>query len=412
MTRAFGALGSLAGAGLLQRYVTGLALRPMLLSLGVVLSGLLLERVLRIVDVLAAAGAPVYLVFALSANLIPHYLGFAMPAAFGLGVFAAFSRLSSGSELESMLSSGVSVWSLAKPLMAVGAVIAALNLLVSGYLDPYSRYTYRSILNSSVSYAWRAHAPAATFINVRNGLTVTADEVDNTGRNLKGVFIEDRAGGLETLTTARAGKLEVTPDGKQLQLRLSDGVVLRNADGQRPNTLRFRELVFDKTFALEAPPFRPRGGNERELTMNELWSEMGEAAPSSPYPKLAAEFHSRIVRSLAIVFLPLLIIPLSMTMRRQSRVANMGVAALALILFQNVLQIGETLAEKGAAPAPLLTWGPLAGLIAISVFLFATGTDRPGDSVISRFTDRLSAAGAAAGQAVAPLFRRRAAARG
>ncbi|MFD1702319.1 LptF/LptG family permease [Methylopila henanensis] len=402
-------------SGLLERYVIGLTLKPMLIALTVVLLGLLMERVLRIVDVLAVAGAPVILVFALSANLIPHYLGFAAPAAFALGVFSAFSRMSNGAELESMIATGVSVWRLVKPLVGLGVLLALANLVVMGFLDPYSRYAYREILNQSVTYAWRAHAPAATFISVRDGLTVTADEVDNTGRRLKGVFIEDRANGRETLTTAAGGTLEVTPDGKQLQLRLHKGFVLRNAEvGGRPSSARFNELVFDKKFALEAPPFRPRGSDERELSMTELWSEMGAAAPVQPYRELSAEFHARIVRSLAMIFLPILIAPLSMTMRRQSRFANIALAAALLLAFQNLAQVGETLAHKGVLPAIIACWAPLAALAAISFWLFATSTDRPGDTALSRMLDRVNAVAAAIGNAILAPFRRlrRAAAKG
>ncbi|MDR6286626.1 lipopolysaccharide export system permease protein [Methylopila jiangsuensis] len=394
--------------GVLERYVLGLTLKPMAIALGVVLLGLLLERILRLVDVLAVAGAPVILVFALSANLVPHYLGFAVPAAFALGVFSAFSRMSQGAELESMLASGVSVWRLTRPLVALGALLGLGTIAVTGYIDPHSRYAYREILNSSVAYAWRAHAPAEAFISVRDGLTVTADAVDATGRRLTGVFIEDRAGARETLTTAAAGTLELTPDGKRLQLRLHSGVVLRDTQpGGRPSSLRFTDLVFDKTFALEAPPFRPRGGNERELTLSELWSEMGDPASATPDRKLSSEFHARLARAAALVFLPFLIVPLSMTMRRQSRVANMAVAALSVLAFQNVLQLGETLAHKGAGPAPLLCWGPLVLLAGLSALLYATSTDRPGDTVISRAMDGLSAAGARLVRPFARLFRRR-----
>ncbi|MET0313739.1 MAG: LptF/LptG family permease, partial [Hansschlegelia sp.] len=94
---------------ILDRYILALTLRPMFMALGVVLMALLLERLLRLVDMLATAGAPIFLAFALSANLVPHYLGFALPAGFALGIFSATSRLSTGAELEAMLASGVSV---------------------------------------------------------------------------------------------------------------------------------------------------------------------------------------------------------------------------------------------------------------------------------------------------------------
>lgn len=388
---------------LLDRYVLGLTLRPMLMALGVVLIALLLERVLRLVDLLATAGAPVILVFTLSANLIPHYLGFALPAGFALGVFSAVSRLSLGAELEAMLASGVSVQSVTRPLIALGAVLAIISVIVVGFLSPYCRYAYRDILNSSVAYAWRAHAPAATFISAKDGLTITADDVDKTGRELTGVFIQNREDGADVVTTSAGGTLELTPDRTQIQLKLHNGVIVRDYGAARPSTLRFQELVLDKKFDLQAPPFRARGGNERELTLTELWSEMSAPLPSSPVNQLQAEFHARLARSLSLPFLPLLIVPLSMTMRRNARIANAVAAVLLMLAFHNALQIGETFAHKGRGPAALDCWAPFVVFVVFAFWLFRTSTDRPGDTIVSRAIDRVSRA---VSTAVAGVFGR------
>lgn len=383
---------------ILDRYVLTLTLKPMLVCLAVVLAALLLERILRLIDILATAGAPVFIAFALAANLVPHYLGFAMPAGFALGVYSAISRLSLGAELEAGLASGVSVRTLVRPLVLLGCLLSVVSLAVVGYAAPYCRYSYREIINQSVSYAWRAHAPAATFISVKDGLTITADEVDKTGRKLRGVFIQNRENDVDVVTSSESGELELTPDKLQIQLRLKNGSIIRDYGAERPSTLRFQDFVLDKKFDLTAPPFRPRGGSERELTLTELWSEMNNPLPTTPYSQLSAEFHSRLARSLSLIFLPLLIVPLSMTMRRNTRLVNMVTAAVATVLFHNSLQIGETLGDKGVAPAWITCWAPFALFLALSVWLFTTSTDRPGDTVISRMADGV-------GNALSGLFR-------
>lgn len=378
------------GLRILDRYVLRLTMTPMLLSLGVVLSALLLERVLRLIDILATAGAPVFIAFALAGNLVPHYLGFAMPAGFALGIYSAISKLSQGAELEAGLASGVSVRSLTRPLIGLGALLAVISIIVVGFVAPFGRYSYREIINQSVSYAWRAHAPAATFISVKDGLTITADEVDKTGRILTGVFIENKQNGTSVVTTAAGGNLELTPDKTAIQLRLHDGAIVRDNGALRPSTLRFQDFVLDRKFDLAAPPFRERGGNERELTMFELWSEMDAPVPSEPVRELSAEFHARLARSLSLAFLPLLIVPLSMTMRRNARVANMVAAGVTMVLFHNAMQIGETLGHKGVAPAWLTCWAPFFVVLAFSIWLFRTSTDRPGDTLVSRMIDGLA----------------------
>lgn len=377
---------------ILDRYVLMLTLKPMAICLGVVLSALLLERILRLIDILATAGAPVFIAFALAANLVPHYMGFAMPAGFALGIYSAISRLSMGAELEAGLASGVSVRTLVRPLILLGCILSVFSIAIVGYAAPYCRYSYREIINQSVSYAWRAHAPAATFISVKDGLTITADEVDKTGRKLRGVFIQNRENGIDVVTSSESGELELTPDKLQIQLRLKNGAAIRDYGAAKPSTLRFQDFVLDKKFDLTAPPFRPRGGSERELTLSELWTEMGDPVPSAPYRQLAAEFHSRIARSLSLIFLPLLIVPLSMTMRRNTRIANMVTAAVATVLYHNSLQIGETLADKGVAPAWVTCWTPFVVFVALSLWLFSTSTDRPGDTAISRMIDAIEGA--------------------
>ena len=72
---------------LIDRYIAMRTLRPFALSLGVVLAALLLERVLRLFDLLALKGGPYSVVIELAASLVPYYLGLALPAAFFLSVF-------------------------------------------------------------------------------------------------------------------------------------------------------------------------------------------------------------------------------------------------------------------------------------------------------------------------------------
>ena len=67
---------------LIDRYIAMRTLRPFALSLGVVLAALLLERVLRLFDLLALKGGPYSVVIELAASLVPYYLGLALPAAF------------------------------------------------------------------------------------------------------------------------------------------------------------------------------------------------------------------------------------------------------------------------------------------------------------------------------------------
>ena len=76
--------------------------------------------------------------------------------------------------------------------MALGIV----SILLVGYLQPYSRFGYRAVLNAATDAGWTAQLDPQVFISAGPNFTITADEADATGRNLNGVFIDRRGVGL------------------------------------------------------------------------------------------------------------------------------------------------------------------------------------------------------------------------
>src|ERR1700754_583561 len=65
----------------IERFLVSLAARPFAATLVIVLPALLLERLLRLFDLLADAGVPAGSVGHMLVDLVPQYLGLALPAA-------------------------------------------------------------------------------------------------------------------------------------------------------------------------------------------------------------------------------------------------------------------------------------------------------------------------------------------
>ena len=72
---------------LIDAYLLRLLVWPIVGCLGVTVIALLLERVLRLLDVLSQSSARFGYVTSLAANLVPHYLGLALPVAFFVALF-------------------------------------------------------------------------------------------------------------------------------------------------------------------------------------------------------------------------------------------------------------------------------------------------------------------------------------
>ena len=63
----------------IDAYVLRKTLGPLLACIAIALVAMLLERMLRLLDFMVDKGGPFYLVLKMLANLIPHYLGLAIP---------------------------------------------------------------------------------------------------------------------------------------------------------------------------------------------------------------------------------------------------------------------------------------------------------------------------------------------
>ncbi len=370
---------------ILDRYLLRQLLPTLLLCLGTVLIALLLERLLRLFDILAENAHALPAVFKLVLNLVPHYLGLALPAAFFVALFVVVSKLGDENELDAYLAGGQSIARLTRPFLAVSIVLAVLSAWVFGWLQPYARYDYRAVMYSALNAGWDARLQAGTFASAGSGYTLTADEVDKTGRGLGRVFIRREVAGREELTTGSSGALIPSADSRRLTLSLEHGDHYRDRPGSGLLAVRFDKLDSNTAFSPDAPPFRARGASERELTLPELLRG-GLPEPAEPLApaKVAGEMYGRIARTLSLPLLPLLAVPLGMSAKRGKRTASLIVAAVLMLLFHHGLQLGESLAESGKVNAVAGVATPWLLFAALCAYIYSHSLARPGDNPVTR----------------------------
>ena len=401
----------------LDRYALRLLAGPMGMALAALLLAQLLERLLRLFDLAASARAAPSSVLWMAANLVPHYLGLALPMAFTAAIFAAAARLSDDNELDVMLTSGRSIGRLTAPYFVLGLALSLFSLYLIGYLQPLARYGYHVAVHRVLQTPWDARVEENRFIKVGPGRIFSADAVDADGHSLRGVFIERRGPDGEEVLTAARGRLERAPEGGHRVLSLEDGLVVREhqaaaASGPTLSVTRFADGVIDQDVSQESSNFPVRGKGVTERTLPELWGEMHSGADRK---ESAAEFHGRLARALIFPFLPLLALPLGIASKRGRRAPGIVIATLALLALDHALQFGESLAKVGRVPAAASAWTPFAWFAVLSLWIFRSSLAWPGDNPVSRavvateglleraLPRRRKPAGAAASQAPGPL---------
>ena len=365
-------------------YVLRETLKPLGLALVVALLVLLIERLLRLLDLLLGAQGPLKLVLEIMAYLVPHYVSLALPMSLLIGVMMAFNRLSRDGEIDALQCAGVSLARLSRASLLMAVAIAVIAGITLGYFKPYGRYAYQAMIYSVGNAALQAFVQPGVFTQIGD-TTFLVGAIGKEAGSFGQVFVYQDGDERSTAISARDGLLTRSGEDGAPVLRLFDGVRLSESAAGTPRrgpagdpsigVLRFDELrmMFGDG---RTPVFRPRGADEREFTITELWQRRYAPPPGVRSSDMIAEFNVRLARTLSVPFLPLLGIPLALGRRRSDRSWGIAAGLLVLILYNQLLDLGKNMTESGELGPFVGIWLPFLAFVAISLQLFQRSSTR------------------------------------
>ncbi len=365
---------------LVDRYILRAVATPLLLALGVAVMLLALEKMMRLFDFVLAEQGPINVVWRMLANLTPHYFSVALPLGTFLGVMLAFRKLSLSSELDALSSSGASFFRLLRPIYILIFFLMVFDFLLVSYIQPYARYTYRQIQFDVTSGALGIKIPAGEFIDISDNVTIRLGAINKETREAEDIFLETRArDGGKTVVTARHAAISTTPDISTLLLKLEQGrQVLIDGRGERIQALNFDS--FDLEIDLPAiGVFRPRGGDEREATINEIYALLNapDAQTSPLYNDYRAGFHWRTIHPLTYLVMPILGIAMGVTGRRRASSLKPVIGVGILIVYHEMLdEWGKVVASNGQFSPYISMWGIFIVFLAVSVYLYSGSIEK------------------------------------
>lgn len=377
---------------IIDRYVLRQVLLPLGASLAIGLLMLLAERLVRLLDTTLGKNNSFGAVFELLAYLVPHYLGTAVPAALFIGLLFGFSKISKSNELDAMLAAGIGLHRLAWPVFLLALVFSLASLLIFGWLQPMTRYAYRSVVFDIMSVDAFYLAEEGVFMQ-SGTRTFILDELNRGDSTFKRIFLFDYQGpnGAETLTASN-GVLIPVPGQTRPVLRLNNGHRLQVerwptlSKGVDPIPAGVAEFTTTDTplGKVSKDIFRPRGQNEEELYFPELFKLQNSPPEMATLDSMRAEIHRRIVSILSMLLLPFLALPFAIGRARAPRGYRIVVALALLVSFHEIIQQGA-LATKSSGFSPLLTqWLPLSLLAVFAFYRFYVACFRLGNDGLDR----------------------------
>jgi len=353
------------------------------------LAVLLLERLLRIFEVVSSSTNPTGDAASMVVNLLPHYLGIAIPMALMLGTIMTIDRFSRSSELTSALGAGVSLFHMTKPFILISIVMVGFTVFIEGYMQPLGRYGYREVVHSVRQQSFAAILREGTFTTVGN--TTFFAGTTNTDGSIGPIFIHEKLeNGELRITTASKGDLVVRNETGQPVLQLSNGSGFRITPEK---TVKGR-LAFEKSSmagTLRTQNFRARGADERELTNRELFNNRN----GSIYPKLSpavnnAALHLRLARAYLLLLLPFIAVPFGINYGRNPSSAGIFIGVVSLLTLQKSLEFGQSLGAKEVIPPWAGIWPLMAVVTIMTILLYRNSAFKMGQPPLASLSSLIA----------------------
>lgn len=368
----------------IDRYIARQIATPLASTLVIAAMLLVLDKMLRLFDFVAAQGGPVDVVWRMLLNMLPEHLSLGIPVGLMLGILLAFRKLALSSELDVMRAVGMSAGRLLRVPYMYAAALTLANLAIVGFIQPYSRYAYEGLTYELRSGALGASIKVGEFTNLGKNMTLRIEESRDKGRDLYGIFVRARDKTGQTLAvTAARGTFLATDDPDTIILRLTDGVLVHDSHKNvSPRILSFssHDLPIDLPKIEE---FRHRGNADRELTLPEL-VRVSDDSRTAPELRVSARanFHYRLVEVAMMMLLPMAALAFAIPPKRSTSGLGVFLSIIFIVTYHKINQYAVDVGAAGKIDPVLALWVPFIAFAGIIFWMYHVIAHHPGGQPI------------------------------
>lgn len=363
---------------LIDRYLLREMTASFALGLGTFTFVLLMDQMMRLMDLIINKGAPVLVVLRLIFYVLPFSLTVTIPMSVLLAVLATYGRVSSEGEAIVLKTSGLSLYRLMTPGVLFGIVATLATLWISALVQPNSTRAFKTLTHQLFQTKALTALEEGVFNTEHQGLTIYVDRLKKQDGTLQGILVIDRRSQADQhLVIAQEGKL-LTKNGEAetpIGLQVSKGNLHISS---RDDPGRYRNLDFE-TYDLQVSAGdtlaeaagRVRQG--KEMNLGELRAQIAQLKKDggkAAWP-LQVELHKKFALPIACLILSAIGAPLALRIKKASRGVSLALSVAIAVFYYILLATGESLGASGRIDPALGVWFPnlTLGIIAISLVL-------------------------------------------
>ncbi len=354
---------------------------PFVISICVLTATSLLSKSIKFVEMIVNYGVDYLMLLMFIVSVIPSFLIYIIPMSFLVAILFTFNRLSSECELTAMKASGLSLYRLFRPVIALAILAYILSLLVTIYLFPLGNNLLRKTLFNIARTKTVAGIQEKTFITSFNGLTMYVGHVAERDSRIENIFISDtRKESEPTIILAKKGMFLTGAEDTSVTLRLFDGTIHRSEELSENyrlisfNTYDFN-LPIDESGVIDSTASK----TNRELYLNELVSRIREkGVRGENQAPFIIDLHKRFALPASVFVFALIGVPLAIQKIRTAKFTSFSMALGVVLTYYLLSTAMESLGEGGSINPILAVWGSdiIMGIAGCYIFLM-TSKDLP-----------------------------------
>jgi LPS export ABC transporter permease LptG/LPS export ABC transporter permease LptF len=357
----------------LDRYIIAEIIGPLTLGFFVYTMILLMQALFKSAELIIRSGVELATVGRLLLLSMPWIVVMTIPMSFLFSILIAVGRLSADSELVAIRASGISLFSLYRPILLLSLVLAGLNVYLMIEVLPQGNHALQKlrleILTQSLTDEVEARIP---HIGWQNKMLYVFESPAGEQR-WKGTFLADAVPTQHSeITVAEWG--EARTEGDEVLMTLTNAVI-HAVDLDHPEDYR---LAFNDVLNVRLATLTTQRATSsvkrslRELSFRELMSRALDASVPEEVQRLAkVEMHKKFSLPAACLVFGLLALPLGFSNVRGGRSSGFAISIGVVLVYYVLLNAGEDFAREGTMPAALAVWMPNIILLVAGLFLLA-----------------------------------------
>lgn len=392
----------------LHRYLVSQVLAALIMSVMVCAGVLLLGNALKdVTEFLLNGNAGIGLIFQALILLLPFVLVFALPLGMLTATLLTFGRISADQELTAIRANGISLLTLASPVIWLAVALSLVAALMNMEIGPRARVAYKQLTVDMGMKDPLALLQEGRFI------TTFPKHIIYVGKNKDGILYDmwiyhlDDADKVDWRVQAAQGKIVVDKEKKQIKFELEnvqgltraddapaktetkaapvDSNALKKTDADKPDPVpepvpedeakasipqdELSDLNKWRPFAMGMGDTEPidlqsvinkvREPKISEMTFFQLLEERRRIVDKKLNPSpVNVQIHRQISFSFACLGFTLVGIPLGIRAHRRETTAGIFIAFLLMVVYYSFIILGQSLDTQAKFHPHLIVWIP------------------------------------------------------